>query len=165
MKFNSIPFNESLFSQRVSTGCILGSPGGTFERYRYPKSTLGQWNQNFCALDLGSMLSKSFQSDLNVPPGLRTTDSAISMSQVPEEVCVSCQKRTRRSHLLYLISYPIIFILACSTPALWPWTHKKHSCLRAFALTVPLVYTTLSPTWMTPTSGLLSNVIFPSPPN
>lgn len=53
VKFNSIPFDKRLFSQRVSTGCILESPRGNFKRYMYPRSTSGQRDQNCWGLDSG----------------------------------------------------------------------------------------------------------------
>ena len=112
VKLNSIPFDKRLFSQRVSTGCILESLRGTFKRYMYPRSTSGQRDQNCWGLDSGRMLLQSFQSDFDVQPWLRSTELAISMLKVLDEICVSCQKRTHSSHL----SYPTILLLAYSTP-------------------------------------------------
>ena len=91
---------------------------------------------------------KSFPSDLTAQPGVRTTDLATSMSQVLDEVSVSCQ-RVHGPHTT-LSSHPTILLLAYFTPVTLALNTQRALLPQGLRPNSLPVYTALSPRGLLP---------------
>lgn len=155
MKFNSISFNKSLFSQSLDVfenhlGEIWKDTGTQDQPQANEIRISGGWVQEKCFL-------KSFWSDSNVVPGLRITDLAISVSQV---LCVLSKEDS--FFLSYLISCHSP--LAHSTLVILPLNTQRIFLCQGLCTDCSLCLHCSSPYMDDSWSGLSSNVIFPSYP-